>query len=106
MRRVIDGLAYDTETAEQICDISGSAGAYPINDFNWEDTWLYRTKKGAFFISGSGGALSRWATDLGDNKVGGGSGVKPVTEQEARTLVEKHGSGEDYDRVFGPAEEA
>src|SRR4051812_48422368 len=53
MRKVIDGKVYDTSTSEEICDISGNIS--DRSNFHYDDTRLYRTGKGAFFIAGHGG---------------------------------------------------
>lgn len=103
MRKIIDGKAYDTETADLICSLSPVG--YSRSDFRWEDTSLYRTKKGRFFIAGEGGALSRWARSIGDNGHGPGDGLTLVDDDEARSLVERHGDGDDYTRLFGEPEE-
>jgi hypothetical protein len=104
MRAVIEGLRYDTETATRICDISPS-GFYR-SDFRWEDTDLYKTPRGRYFIAGEGNALSRWATREGQSASGPGRGIRVVTEEEARELVERHGTTELYERTFGEAEAA
>ncbi len=103
MRKVVDGKIYDTETAEVICDISPAG--FHQGDFKWEDTCLYKSKAGTFFIAGGGGAYSRWAVSLGDNGRGPGSGLQVLAEAEARTLCEQHGSPDDYERAFGKPEE-
>jgi hypothetical protein len=53
MRRVIDRKIYDTETAEEIADVS--APCNDSGDFAYEETHLYRTKNGRWFIAGNGG---------------------------------------------------
>jgi hypothetical protein len=104
MRKIINGKSYDTETADFICDISGYGGTLSHSDFRFEDTDLYRTQKGAWFIAGKGGALSRWGKPYGNNGHIGGDGIRLVTEDEAKTLVEEFVSDE-YDEYFD-AEEA
>jgi hypothetical protein len=54
-------------------------------DFNWHETWLYRTAKGEFYLSGYGNAYSMWG--WGGNP---GYGTKPLTPLEARRLLEEH----------------
>lgn len=103
MRKVIDGKAYDTSTADLICDISRPG--FNSTDFEWDHTGLYRTKKGAFFIAGEGNALSRWFVSVGKDGRGGGEGLTLVDEQEARGWVEQFGTPEDFVKCFGEPEE-
>ena len=49
MKRIIDGKTYNTETAEKICDTGNDEYA---TDFRYENSALYITKKGAYFIAG------------------------------------------------------
>ena len=84
MKRVIDGKIYNTETATSIgIDKSN----YPKSDFNYEYTKLYVTAKGAFFIAGEGGPLSRWCTFEGNGR-SGGEGVQALTTAEALQWAE------------------
>ena len=87
MKRIIDGKRYDTDTAEMICDVSSRINDQ--RDFKWHDTQLYRTKKGAWFVAGEGGPMSRWAHDTGDG-YGYGSGLVVIEADEARELLEQH----------------
>lgn len=103
MQRIINGLKYDTSTADEICDISPSG--FSSGDFNWEDTSLYRTKKGRYFLAGRGGAFTRWSVPIGQNGRGGGSGIQPVNEAEARSFVEQYASHR-FEELFGVAEDA
>ena len=103
MKRVIGGKLFDTVTAERVADVSPRI--YSRDDFEYEDTVLYRTKKGAFFLAGSGGARSRWAQRVNNGSVGG-SGMLPIDLAEAKSLVEEHGEVALYARLFGEPEEA
>ncbi len=100
---IIQGKRYSTETADEICDISDITAETRM-DFTWEDTRLYRSKLGAFFIAGEGHCRSRWATTRG-NRTSAGSGLVLVSEDEARDLVEQFGTEAAYALYFGvPAE--
>lgn len=98
MQRVINRKRYDTETATQVCDVSD--GNYSRRDFKFDDTYLYRTKAGNWFIAGQGGPMSRWARSLGQgNGWSSGSGIRPLEPAEARELLEQHnhlGALEEY----------
>jgi len=103
MNAIIAGKLYDTKTATEICSISGTT--YNVNDNNYEDTRLYKSPKGQYFLAGEGGPSSRWAKSCGVGAFSGGSGLVLVTEQEAREIVEANGSPEDYANCFGTPEE-
>ena len=97
IRRIIDGKAYDTGTAIEVAEIA-DFGNGP-NDFRFESTSLYRTQKGAWFIAGEGGALTRWARKVTDG-YSSGHGLELVTADEARELLEHvDGPVEDYFEV-------
>ena len=80
MKRIIDGKTYNTETATTVCDTGNDLG---VTDFGHEDSALYITKKGAFFIAGNGGPMSRFARAESQNSWSGGSGVIPLDRDEA-----------------------
>jgi len=85
MRRIIDGKAYDTEKSLEIA----SDGQGYMNDFHhWEET-LHKTQRGAWFLRGSGGALSHWSRETDDNMRGGGCGIRVLTSDEAREWLER-----------------
>lgn len=100
MRKIIDGKVYDTETAECL----GSDHYSHTGDFrHWEES-LYRTKRGAFFVAGSGGPMSRYSTAIDQNSWSGGSDLKVVSEAEAREWLESHGDAEEYEYAFAVEE--
>ena len=102
MKKVVDGKMYNTETAEWIASYDNGLSR---NDFGfcWED--LYRTKKGAFFVYGRGGALSRWSQSCGNGRCGG-SGIEPLAEFEAREWCETHDVDADTITKYFTVEEA
>ena len=87
MRQVIAGKIYNTETASIVCEVS--CMGYYYGDFNYHDTSVYRTKRGAFFLAGEGGPLSMWAKASGNNGHVGGSGIRVLSEHEARGYMER-----------------
>ena len=101
MKRVIEGKTYNTESATEL--VTASSGLSRSDFHHWRET-LYRTKSGAYFLSGQGGAMSSWRERCGD-MWGRGSGIRVLTEQEAREWVERH-ANEKYESIFGPAPEA
>jgi hypothetical protein len=101
MRQVIDGKAYDTSTADKLGEASSILAR---TDFrHWEEA-LYRTKRGAYFIAGGGGPMTRWAIPC-DKGTSGSEGIKVLTETEARQWVEKY-CNDRYEKIFGKVEEA
>lgn len=98
MIRIVNGKRYNTETAELLCNIS--RGGYSRSDFAYDDTDLFVTKNGNFFIAGEGGVRSRWAQSLGQNGSTGGSGLRPISNDDARNLLEQYGTPEQVERYF------
>jgi hypothetical protein len=96
MRKVINGKVYDTETAIEVCDVSSD---HARSDFKWHSTTLYRTKKGSWFLAGRGHAMSMWASYNG-NTSGPGSGIRVLDADEARELLERHGTAELVEKWF------
>ena len=103
MRRVIDERAYDTSTAEPVCDVSAPYDGR--RDLAYDNTTLYRSPRGQWFIAGEGGPASRWAVSAGQNTTSGGEGLRLVTEDDARRMIERHGTPEAYALSFGEPEE-
>jgi hypothetical protein len=86
MRRIIEGKSYDTETAELIYRVD--------EEHESSQSWwsLYRTTQGAYFevAAGHDGVVDTF---------------RPVTDGEARTLVERFANGR-VEELFGAAPEA
>ena len=88
MIKVFNGLAYNTDTAIHLCEIPCSKCR---GDFGWHETSLYRTKKGAYFISGHGGPASIWRQAEGSNGWTSGDGLRVIDAEEARGYAEQAG---------------
>jgi hypothetical protein len=86
MKKVIDGKVYNTETAQLIHEWWDHYGQ---SDFHYCYEALYRTKKGAYFLAGEGNGLSKYAKRFIDGW-GPGSGINPISEQEALEWMETH----------------
>ena len=96
MKKVIDGKVYNTATAEEI----GSDGSGNFSDFRfWEET-LYRTKKGSYFMHGTGGPMSKYAISVGNNSTGGSSEISVLTEEEAFDWASEHLTGDEVCAAF------
>jgi hypothetical protein len=95
MKSIINGKTFDTETAQEICDIPCQ---YDSGNFRHHSTTLYLTSKGALFLSGRGGPLSMWRQAEGNNGWRNGSGIKVLTNEEARNHMESAGcTAEDFE---------
>lgn len=81
MRATINGLRYDTAKATLI----GEAGAAVMqNDSKWWAAGLYRSPRaGRYFLAGQGGPMTRWARKIEQSWWSGGSGIVPLTREEA-----------------------
>jgi hypothetical protein len=103
MKRIVDGKMYNTETATKIHTEDACLSS---TDFrHWNET-LYKTKKGAYFLAGYGGPMTRWAVPSGDgNGRCGSKGIRVLSEADARYWVEKY-ANDKYEEVFGAAQEA
>ena len=97
MKKVIEGKRYDTETATKV----GSDSYSNYGDLGYWSEELYRTQKGNWFLAGEGGALSKYARSVGQNEVGGGSAIIPLTRGKALSWLEAHTSdSESYEKYF------
>jgi hypothetical protein len=61
---------------------------------------LYKTKKGKYFIAGSGGPMSKYAVPSGNGSVGGGSDIKEVDEYEAFQWLCENGFEDEAETEF------
>lgn len=104
MRKIIDGKAYDTETAREVCIwIRGYTCPGRVIYDTFEET-LYQMCTGEFFIYCEGGPLFCY-TD-GRVRLPHDLGITPLTEAEAREWVEGVAmEAERYKAIFGDAEE-
>ena len=87
MKKIINGKLYNTETAILIALWSNG---YCTSDFGYCSEDLYKTKNGAYFIAGEGGAMSAYAQSCGNNSWGGGEGITPLSKEEALDWCETH----------------
>jgi len=97
MKQIINGLRYDTKTAQLIAEWSNG---YNPNDFNWVAEDLYKTKKGTYFIAGQGGPSSKYSQQCG-NGLCGGEDVQKVTVSQAFDWLEEKGCIDAIEKEFG-----
>lgn len=96
MKKVINKKVYDTDKAKKIGDWDN--GLYG-NDINACAEALYRTKSGAYFLHGSGGANTKYATVTGSSW-GSGEKIIPLDEDTAKEWAGKHLPAEAFGSAF------
>ena len=92
MKKVIGGLLYDTDNAEIVHEWENH---YGTTDFHYCEEALYKTPNGRWFTAGRGGPLSKFAEPSGSNGHCGGSGLEPVSAEDAKDWLEAHGAPAD-----------
>ncbi|MTI67130.1 MAG: hypothetical protein FH753_11115 [Firmicutes bacterium] len=97
MKKVINRKVYNTETAELIAEYWNGLG---VSDFRYLSEDLYRTKKGAYFLHGSGGPMTKYSESSG-NSTWGIETIIPLTDQEAYEWLEEHDESEVIEKYFG-----
>lgn len=103
MKKVIRGRLYDTETAKELGSRSGGS-EYP-DDFEYFSEALYRKKTGEYFLHGSGGPKSPYASRHGSN-IGWGEKIILLSPDEAAKWAEKYLDPEIIMQEFGaPADD-
>jgi hypothetical protein len=103
MKKIINGKSYNTDTAQEIGYYDNGMAR---SDFGWCEERLYKTSKGAYFLAGRGGPMTKYSRRIGGNCSTGDSDIIPQSECEAKEWAEQHMSAEAYEATFGPAEEA
>lgn len=98
MKRIINGIRYDTEKSYLIGSYDNiGAGAQSTNDFHFWAAKLYRTpRSGKYFLAGEGHAMSQFGTGTG-----WGSGIIPMTEAEALEWAEQYLASSEIEAHFG-----
>ncbi|MCF7949839.1 MAG: hypothetical protein K9M94_14715 [Spirochaetia bacterium] len=102
MKKILDGVRYDTEKAERLGATDNlNRGASGSNDLAYWKAALYRTpRSGRYFLSGSGGPMSRFSQSAGQNSWRGGSDIIPMSEDEAYKWAEDNLPVEDLEAAF------
>lgn len=97
MKKVINGLRYDSEKAIEI----GSDSYSNASDFHWWEETLYKTPRAhRFFVVGEGGPMSRYARTTGQNQWSGGSDLFPLDKNAALAWCEEHLGSGDWEQYF------
>ena len=97
MRKILNGLRYDTDKADLIGEASYGNGG----DFRHFRAGLYKTPRaGRYFLAGEGGPMSRFAQSTGLNEWSGGEDIIPLDEEDAREWAEQYLDAEEIERGF------
>lgn len=101
MKKVINGLRYDTEKAIEIGTYD--YGCYPgSGDFSHWSATLYKTpRSGRFFLHGKGGAMTMFAESCSDGSRCGGERIIPMPTEEALDWAERYLDAADIEEHFG-----
>lgn len=102
MRKVVNGRVYDTDTAKLVCEWDN--GEMP-SGLGYVYHGLHRKKTGEFFLHVCGGAATNWAKPTETGGTRRAEHVVLATYDEARALVEAHGTADEYEAVFGLCED-
>lgn len=86
MKKVINGLRYDTDTAKVV---ASNDNGYYRNDFFYCEETIYKTAKGNYFLHGEGGAASPYSRICGSNSSCGGEDIILLTESEVIEYLEQ-----------------
>lgn len=100
MKKVVNEKLYDTENAEMFCENCFSN----VGDFKHVYEALYKSSNGQFFIEFSGGPMSKYRVNTGQNEVSGSDGIRLITKDDAKEFMEEHGDTEGYVKAFGTPE--
>jgi len=97
MKKTIHGLRYDTEKAILIGEYYNGND---VNDFSYWEASLFKTQRsGRYFLAGSGGPMTRYATAQG-NQSGWGERIDPMTPEKALEWAEKYLDQDAIDEHF------
>lgn len=85
MKKIINGVRFDTEKATLIAETDNlGAGASSVTDFSYWSAGLYKTpRSGRYFLAGEGGARSMFSRSVGQNSWSGGEDLIPFEDEAA-----------------------
>lgn len=97
-KKVVDGVVYNTETAP--CVAAWDNGRRN-GDFSRLAESLYRTARGNWFLHGSGGPLTEYRRECGQNQWCGSEDIRPLTPEKAMEWLERHDKVNAVEQYFG-----
>ena len=106
MKKRINGLRYDTDTAKELARYSSPL---PYTETGYYNEWLYKKRTGEYFLYGEGNPGRKWAEKVPyDNAYIAGADIQPLTFEQAQDWFEKANNAdpelatdEVYDQEFG-----
>jgi hypothetical protein len=98
MKRIIDGVLYDTE-AENVELIASKQYSNPGDFEHWRKE-LYYSKGGNWFLYEEGGPMSYMGEYIGNGSKAGSKDITPITATEARDLLEDWNEPELLEQFF------
>ena len=96
MKRVIDGILYDTEKATEL----GHDSYSNPSDFHYWSETLYKSPKGLYFLEGEGGGMTKYRVECGNNSFSGSSRIVSLTREEAFQWIQEHNLVEVCEKEF------
>lgn len=98
MKRIIEGLRYDTEKAIEVGSYKTSG--LGKSDFRYWEATLYKTpRSGRYFLAGEGHAMTRFASHNGNTSTWGEKLI-PMSKAEALAWAEQFLSVEEIEEHF------
>ena len=91
-----NGKRYNTKTAEKVLERSAREHR---GDFRWFEETLYRTPKGAWFLVGEGGPMTKYANHYG-NTSSHGDGFEVISDDAALALLESEDDTPSIEKYF------
>jgi hypothetical protein len=86
--KIINGLKYNADIARLIGEYANS---HDRRDFHQFEEALYCTPNGAYFLVGSGGPMSKYSRETGQNSMSGSDdNFTVLTKAEALDWCENH----------------
>ena len=98
MRRLIYGKRYDTETAKKLAEWDNNKPDSE-SDHLHESLYRQKTTNGAYFLHGSGGAMT-WCAKRVIDGYAGGEDIRPMSDDDAKNWVHERLTVYDYYRIF------
>lgn len=102
MRRVMDGIMYDSATSEELARMASPRGT--AEDEAWSEI-LYRKASGQYWLYAEGGKSTIYSALNRCNIFDGSWCIKALAEDEARTWCEHNLGGDAYEAIWGPVDE-
>lgn len=97
MIKIINGKRYNTETATLIHEWTNRK---PCDDPHCCTERLYITTKGAYFLHGDGGSMSKYSNAWSGEPGSGRCAITPLSKQDAAAWLEEHDGEAILERYF------